>query len=452
MDNIENLSGGGSVTQHTEGNFDERKKKTELILIISLFSLIIGVIFLSFNLRLLSGCFVIAGASVMLISIRKYSSLLVSLKNSLDEALSLNEKKEDVIADFSHRIREPLNNQVIISNLLAETPLQKKQKELMDTFVASINNMVTTVNELTMKSAVSLHYSERNPIRFNIISTIQNTIDLYKLKEKTSLDIIFNKKDLNETLIEGDPIILKQIFLDIFNSVEAQNSDRVTRVTLNISRESKPEKEDMISFRIQTDNNRLLISQDGTSGLMASKLISLCRGKYDQSSGNNCTILIIKLPFAYPVQRDRQTEKAIDQETEVASLTGRDLGKMNVLLVEDDLINQKITLLTLKPLVNRLETASNGREAIEKFVSSKFDLILMDIQMPVMDGLDTAEKIREIESGTGNHIPIIAITANAMLGDMEKCLAAGIDDYISKPYKPADLLEKINLVIQGSVN
>lgn len=124
----------------------------------------------------------------------------------------------------------------------------------------------------------------------------------------------------------------------------------------------------------------------------------------------------------------------------------KELKDTKILLVEDNLINQKITLLTLGPLVNIIETALNGKEALDKFETTNYDLILMDIQMPVMNGLEASEKIRALES-TNSHVPIIAITANAMIGDKEKCLSAGIDDYISKPFQPAALIDKIKKII-----
>jgi CheY-like chemotaxis protein len=125
----------------------------------------------------------------------------------------------------------------------------------------------------------------------------------------------------------------------------------------------------------------------------------------------------------------------------------KELNDIKILLVEDNLINQKITLLILNPLVKSIDIASNGKEALDMFVTSGYDLILMDIQMPVINGLEAAEKIRALESTTNSHVPIIAITANAVIGDMEKCLSAGIDDYISKPFQPAALIDKIKKFI-----
>jgi len=112
-------------------------------------------------------------------------------------------------------------------------------------------------------------------------------------------------------------------------------------------------------------------------------------------------------------------------------------------LVEDNLINQKIVLLSLKNIIGNIDVALNGKEALDKFGCAKYDLILMDIQMPVMDGITATKKIREIEQSSLSHTPIIAITANALSGDKEICLAAGMNDYISKPFQIEVLVQKM---------
>jgi CheY-like chemotaxis protein len=240
---------------------------------------------------------------------------------------------------------------------------------------------------------------------------------------------------------------LKQIFLDLFNTIEAQNSDRPTKVTINLKKERESEREKYIGMRIQTDNNIVFINEDGSAGHLASKLITLSNGKFSQESGNNFTVLNISLPFAYPVTEIKQIPAGDAGAAISREKVHKELKDINILLVEDNLINQKITILTLKPLVNSIDTASDGKEAIEKLNASNYDLILMDIVMPVMNGILAAEKIRELESGSDIHIPIIAITANAMIGDREKCLSAGIDEYLSKPFQPALLIEKIKQLL-----
>jgi len=119
----------------------------------------------------------------------------------------------------------------------------------------------------------------------------------------------------------------------------------------------------------------------------------------------------------------------------------------NVLLAEDNVINQKLAVRILERRQHKVKVANNGAEAIELLDTEKFDLVLMDVQMPKMDGYQATAAIREREIGTEDHLPIVAMTAHAMKGDREKCLEAGMDDYISKPLKPYDLLKKIEYVV-----
>jgi CheY-like chemotaxis protein len=308
--------------------------------------------------------------------------------------------------------------------------------------------MVTTVNELSMHSAADLSFKPRKAIRFNLLSTIQNTFELYSLKDNANIDFILNKKDFSEQECFGDPIILKQIFLDLFNTIENQVSDKAIKVTINLKKVKESEAENIISFRIQTDKNIVLINDQKAESSLASRLISSGNGTCSQEQGTNHTILNIILPFTNTVAEPKQkTASSKMEELIQKEKTHKEVKDLRILLVEDNLINKKITLLTLSPLVKSIDTASNGKEAVDMFGTSNYDLVLMDIQMPVMSGLLAAEKIRALEATTNSHVPIIAITANAMLGDKEKCLSAGIDDYISKPFQPAALLEKIKKII-----
>ncbi len=439
----DNYNGGKSESSSRDETFDRKKNIVGTYAIIALTFLVLSLIFLTFNLRLLSGILVIVGASSVVLITRKTDSLLKSSKEPFAEIPSSVGVKEDVISEFSHKIREPLNNLVLLTDLLMDSGLQKRQKDLLETFVASTNNMVTTVNELTMQSAISLPHAPGKNIRYNILSTVQNTIDLYNLKAKSNLDIVFTRRDYDEYECNGDPIILKQIFLDIFSTIEEQGTEIPTRVNITARKEKEIEGGRIIGFRIQTDRNNILIDQETGAGKLASKLIMMSRGYFSQEPGENCSVLNISIPFAYFNAGTKSSPSAGSTNPVAAQRPALDLSECSILLVEDNLINQKITLLTLKPLVKNIDTASNGREAIEKIMESRYDLILLDIQMPVMDGLVTAEKIREMEHGKESHIPIIAITADAMIGDRERCLSAGIDEYISKPYQPAQLIATI---------
>lgn len=438
--------GGSNISS---GDYIEKeRKKNEAFSILALVCLIIAVILITIDLKLVAVLAIIASVILGIIIIRKHSELIKRSKETVTEFYSIEKSNNDVITNFSHKIREPLNNIVIISDMLMESGLQKNQKELLETFIASTNNMVTTVNELSMQTVGNISFEPRKAIRFNLLSTIQNTFDLYRLKDKANIDFILNRKDFADKDCYGDPIVLKQIFLDLFNTIENQVSEKAIVVTINLKDLKQTESENIIDFRIQTDKKITLIDDSSKKKSLAARLISSGNGSYTQEFGSNHTILNIYLPIGYPAAEQKQKTGSTTMEVLIQKeKTHKELKDLKILLVEDNLINQKITLLTLNPLVSSIDTASNGKEALDKFGTSNYDLILMDIQMPVMSGLVAAEKIRALESTTNSHVPIIAITANAMIGDKEKCLSAGIDDYISKPFQPAALLEKIKKII-----
>jgi CheY-like chemotaxis protein len=127
-----------------------------------------------------------------------------------------------------------------------------------------------------------------------------------------------------------------------------------------------------------------------------------------------------------------------------AAIEASDVSKLRILLAEDNVVNQKVAAAMLMRVGHAVFIAGNGKEALRALVGQAFDLILMDIQMPEMDGLSATAAIRLDEKVTGRHIPIIAMTAHAMTGDRERCLAAGMDDYISKPVDARELLKLIS--------
>jgi PAS domain S-box-containing protein len=143
---------------------------------------------------------------------------------------------------------------------------------------------------------------------------------------------------------------------------------------------------------------------------------------------------------------------AIEKKGGAALITRHTLiqsrARYSVLLAEDNVINQKLAVRILENRGHRVSVAANGREALDALAKDRFDVVLMDVQMPVMDGFQTTTEIRRRERDTGTHLPIVAMTAHAMKGDREKCLMAGMDDYVSKPLKPLDLLKTIESVVE----
>jgi len=137
------------------------------------------------------------------------------------------------------------------------------------------------------------------------------------------------------------------------------------------------------------------------------------------------------------------------ESTGIDDQTGPQVERLSVLLAEDNLVNQMLALRMLEKQGHTVEVANNGREALDKVSTQSFDLILMDVQMPIMDGYEATEAIRKQEQQSGKRVPIIALTAHAMKGDKEKCLESGMDDYIAKPFRQKEFATVVHRVMSS---
>jgi CheY-like chemotaxis protein/signal transduction histidine kinase len=371
---------------------------------------------------------------------------------------SLNEKKlkDDFISKLSHQIRTPLNNLMVISNLLSETELDEKQKDMLETIQASTNNLVNVVNNISKVSSIDYGLINVN-LNFNLHSTISSTIRLFSSMNSEKFTIQFHPMVSFKYNFLGDPIKVKQIFLNIIeNMVKCTEQKSVITIGYDLYKENATECEvafktsispAILNHKLKEDFSETTFEEDG--GLLdlsiAKKLIEHNGGNIDVSFNNDATHINFNLIFKKSKTETEITSPKVDAVAAAieAKLSPIDLNEANILLVEDNLINQKIVVLSIQKMVKNIDIANNGKEALDKFGTSKYDIILMDIQMPVMDGIVATKKIREIEQSTNTSTPIIAITANALAGDKEICLAAGMDDYISKPFQVEVLVQKI---------
>jgi FOG: CheY-like receiver len=372
--------------------------------------------------------------------------------------------KDDFIAKLSHQIRTPLNNIMVTSNLLSNSEMDEDQKELIETIQASTNNLVNVVNNISKVSKIDLSHAG-SKVSFNLKSAINSTIKLFETLHHERISI--RLKPLSELRynLSGDPVKVKQIFLNIIENIIRNSSDEKINIDISYSLLSDTDRKCELSFKVEVNVPiKLDLSKiDSTTGLeefyqtngeesyyfdftIAKKLIELAGSQLlvdtlkDSTSFSFFLIFNISTPISLPEVKEVSVAELIKPDLGAPAV---ELKDSNILLVEDNLINQKIVILSIQKLVKNIDIANNGKEALDKFGTSKYDIILMDIQMPVMDGILATKKIREIEASTNQHTPIIAITANALAGDKENCLAAGMNDYISKPFQPEVLINKM---------
>jgi CheY-like chemotaxis protein/signal transduction histidine kinase len=396
------------------------------------------------------------------------------MKLWINDSLSENKRKDDFLSKLSHQIRTPLNNITLIYNLVDRSKLPEDQQDLFDTIIASTNNLVNVVNNIVQVSAIDIDENNQNPVSFNIVTTIQNTLKLFINQNKERLEIDFNAKAIKPNYI-GNPVRIKQLFLNIIENIVKIGSEEKLKLTITINSENIDStltnlsidiicppmsmKKDMNDNYYVASSQPILNKNDITKNYLdfniTRKIVQLYRGTFNINTNNQSTTLKLTLILKIDEKETIEYKSSYDESEEqlIQPARNQQLEDANVLLVEDNSINQKIVILSLKNKVKSIDVANNGKEALDKFGITKYDIILMDIQMPVMNGIIATKKIRELELSTNMQTPIIAITANALSGDKEACLAAGMNEYISKPFQVEVLLQKMrNLLSTSTTN
>lgn len=396
------------------------------------------------------------------------SEVFLEKDRQILESENQNRAQESLINKLSYQIRTPLNNITGILELLDNSEMNDEQRDYLNTIHASTNNLVDVVNNLVFASKTFAHEPE-NMTSFNLYTTLNNTIRLFSGKPglaRTRFNLSLSA-DI-PTAITGNSIKIKQVFLNLINSIVKNNNQSSKFITIEVTRlDGMPGKVELL-FRIITnmvipDDNKLNRLDEGffnykdldriNNSRIIDKLDLGITLKIIESEGRSFNILteidktIFEFAFSFNEGLDVDNisntlrESALAEEEPVKPEVN--LKDATILLAEDNLSNQQIIILYIKNSVRKIDVAFNGKEALEKFGHTKYDLVLMDIQMPVMDGLKATQKIREIEQSTNSHTPIIAVTANAFPEDKERCMAAGMDGYISKPFQPDELLQLI---------
>jgi CheY-like chemotaxis protein/signal transduction histidine kinase len=386
---------------------------------------------------------------------------IAELNIEIQKEKSKTSAKEEFISKISHQIRTPLNNIVVVTNLVNSADVDNKLKDLIDTIQASTNNLVNVVNNITELSNVDLIQNKDYNQNFNLDTTIRNTINLFTNEDSDEINIPLNYSTEKDHVLYGDPVKIKQVFLSLIENILKNSKNGKKTIDVNVNKFSESADWVEVLFNITTKDllniseiTKIRNTEKTRKGKNESfiKLMELTVvQQIIESIGGLIEVDLTPDSFEFKfIIKFKKGEAPLEKNSEFDNMLADleapqkiNLKDANILLVEDNLINQKIVLLSLKKTVKSVDVANNGKEALDKFGSVKYDIILMDIQMPIMNGIVTTKKIRSIERSTNSHTPIIAITANALLGDKEECIAAGMDDYISKPFQIETLITKM---------
>ncbi|MBN2812760.1 MAG: response regulator [Bacteroidales bacterium] len=393
------------------------------------------------------------------------------MERTIIESKNETRQKDEFLSKLSHQIRTPLNNLTVVSNLINKAKLDEEHRDLFDTILASTINLINVVNNIGKVSEVKIEKELGSQVNFDLYSSIDNTLKLFRDQHKDRLEINTRISKSIKTQYIGDPIRIKQIFLNIIENIIKANPAGKLVVNIDIDINSDTESQTDLIFRIRCPQFQLESDEFGNyykrpdaqlikegsyqpddyfiDFTIAKKIIESYGSELEIKPADDLTLLQFSLTLKKGIsgtpkpEIDKDTAQLLQQKNKV------ELKNANILLVEDNAINQKIIILSLKNHVKNIDIANNGKDALDKFGTSKYHLVLMDIQMPVINGIAATKKIRELEATTNTQTPIIAITANALSGDKETCLAAGMNDYISKPFQVEVLVNKMKVLLEG---
>jgi signal transduction histidine kinase/FixJ family two-component response regulator len=380
------------------------------------------------------------------------------LVKSNEAAQAASRAKSEFLATMSHEVRTPMNGVLGMTEILLSTNLDHSQRKAAETIHRSANSLLNILNDILDFSKIEAGHLALEEAAFDLLYETQQSLEALRAQAQSKqLKLIIDSPDDLPTAVLGDSGRYSQILINLVGNAIKFTAHGSVTVRLRLE-DSDPEyfsyrcevldtgigiKPEVIAklFNAFTQADSSTTRQFGGTGLGLAIVRRLC-----ELMGGTCGV--ISEPgkgscfwFSFRCKQDHNSSMNCDATNTIATQLLRALSNTHVLIVEDNPLNQEVAVAMLENLRCNCLIVDNGAKALAALTADHdFDMVLMDCQMPVMDGYQATRLYREHESASGNsRLPIIALTANAMQGDRDRCIEAGMDDFLSKPFRITEL-------------